>query len=450
MIKSTLLSTALVMVLALVSCSRGDDPSLSLVSVPQQTVAPSPVESSDGPIEITQEPVEPVEPVESVEPTSVPMLVVEPLTRGVDQKTVQIGIIKTGDVFKDVEVGVEARIRRLELDQVTDVRRIEIIETIDDGGKKQNALAAAKTMVEKGAFAVILASVGADTEVTDYLAEQNVPFFGWGFLDGFCYPNQWGFSFNGCLKGHALGISGTSLDTGSIRLAEIFYGREPEVILVTTSDDAGIATEFLTQQVWGNKLLSVVKIPTGQEIDVADYVLAEIADLDPDMLWLSIGLEQTLQVKARLVSSFQGMVVDDVTYLPGILREYEVSKNLEGGYVFTQFPPQEEYREATTRLATDLQNIGGPLIYSQAVSLGYWSVDLFMQIVAEVGEKLDTRTFFNVAKVQGILYDPKVSGGPCPMSTSFVHQNPSGGMALLQVRGGVYHPVVNFNCPNLD
>jgi hypothetical protein len=387
---------------------------------------------------------------ETVEPTPVPVPTVELSTRGIDEMTIQIGIIKTGDVFKDVEIGVEARIRRLELNEVTDLRKIEIIETIDDGGEKQRALAAAKTMVEKGAFAVILASVAADTEVTDYLAEQNVPFFGWGFLDGFCYPNQWGFSFNGCLNGYALDVAGASLDTGSLRLAEIFYGREPEVILVTTSDDAGTAMESLTQQIWGNKLLSVVKIPTGQEIDIAEYVLGEIVDLDPDMLWLSIGLEQTLQIKARLISSFQGMVVDDVSYLPGILRDYEVSKNLEGGYVFTQFPPQEEYREATTRLATDLQNIGGPLIYSQAVSLGYWSADLLMQIVEEVGEELDTRTFFNVAKVRGVIYDSKVSGGPCPMLTSFVHQNPSGGMALLQVRGGVYHPVVNFNCPEVD
>ena len=86
-----------------------------------------------------------------------------------------------------------------------------------------------------------------------------------------------------------------------------------------------------------------------------------------------------------------------MTYIPSWYspREYETSKELEGGYVFTQFPPQEEYREASTLIATDLENINGPLIYSQAISLGYWSADFLMYLLNQIGEELNTRSFFN-------------------------------------------------------
>ena len=429
------------------SCANADHPSLSPVSPETEVLSPTPVENQKS-SQAVETPLEkPKEEAKEQEPTSSSHELVVTSSRGVTETTLRIGIIKTADVFNDVEIGVEARIFRNLEDENPEIREIEIVSVVDDEGDSSKTLEAAKKMVEQDVFALVIASVSADKLVTDYLAEQNVPFFGWGFLEGFCYPNKWGFSFNGCLNGYASGVPGAAPDNSSLRLTEIFYGRQPTLTLVTSSDDAGNATESLMREVWGSNLLSVVRVPSSQESKIADYILDEINSYDPDILFLSIGLSQTLQSKEQLIASFSGMVVDDVTYLPGILREYQNSKKLEGGYVFTQFPPQEEYRQATTRIATDLENVDGPLIYSQAISLGYWSADLLIQILEEVGEKLDTRTFFNAANIQGIIYDPNLSGGPCALMTALVHQDPSGGMSLLQVRGGVFRPVVDFNCP---
>ncbi len=430
---------------SVLSCARADHPSL--------TEVPTETETSVIPTEVSQPPLEEGTPdqkssneeEEEVEEEAIET--VEPSKRGISETTVRIGIIKTSDVFGDVEVGVEARVNRVITEDERSGREIEIVQVIDDGGDPLKTLEAAQTMAEQDIFAIVLASVSADRVVTDYLAEQNIPFFGWGFLEGFCYPNQWGFSFNGCLNGHALGISGASVDDGSLRVSNIFYGRQPTLILVTTSDDAGNAMESMVSEVWGDSLISVVRIPASQESGIAESILEEIGNVESDILWLSIGLGRTLQSKAQLIRSFPGMVVDDVTYLPGILREYETSKELEGGYVFSQFPPQEEYREATTVIATDLENINGPLIYSQAVSLGYWSADFLIYLLNEIGDDLNTRTFFNAANIQGTIYSPDVLGGPCALMTALVHQDPSGGMALLQVRGGVFRPVVDFDCP---
>ena len=434
--------------LSAISCANADHPSLSPVSPEAEMFSPVPEEDQRSSQEIEAPLETPKEEEKAQEPTASSDEIVTSSTRGVTETIVRIGIIKTADVFNDVEVGVEARILRDIGEENPEIRDIEIVNVIDDEGDSSKTLEAAQKMVEQDIFALVLASVSADKAVTDYLAEQNVPFFGWGFLEGFCYPNKWGFSFNGCLNGYTSGVPGATPDDGSLRLTEIFYGRQPTLGLVTSSDDAGDAMESLMREVWGSNLLSVVRVSPSQESEIADYVLNEINSYDPDILFLSLSLSQTLQSKEQLIASFSGMVVDDVTYLPGILREYQNSKKLEGGYVFTQFPPQEEYRQATTRIATDLENINGPLIYSQAISLGYWSTDLLIQLLKEVGEKLDTRTFFNAANIQGIVYDPGFSGGPCALMTALVHQDPSGGMSLLQVRGGVFRPVVDFNCPD--
>ena len=431
---------------AVLSCARADHPSFS--AVPTQTESPPQTPTNEQPeSEEAQTPPQEVESEDIEEPTDNVSIGVEPSLRGISETKVRIGIIKTADVFSDVEIGVEARISRITTEEEYGNREIEIVEVIDDGGDPEMTLQAVKTMADQDIFAIVLASISADKAVTDYLAEQNIPFFGWGFLEGFCSPNKWGFSFNGCLNGQTLGISGAFLDDGALRATKIFYGRQPTLTLVTTSDDAGNAMESLVQSVWGESLLAVIKIPTTQEFGIAESILEETKNVDSDILWLSIGLGKTLQAKAQLISSFSGMVLDDVTYLPGILREYETSKGLEGGYVLSQFPPQEEYREASTLIATDLENINGPLIYSQAISLGYWSADFLIHTLTEIGEELDTRTFFNTTNIQGTVYDPDITGGPCALMTALVHQDPSGGVALLQVRGGVFRPVVDFSCP---
>ncbi len=366
------------------------------------------------------------------------------INRGISDEQISIVVLKSGNVFKDVEIGVQALLERVNNDGGVASRKIEILEIVDDNGEEELALSTIQRIAEEDVFAVILASTAANSEVTDFLAENQIPFFGWGFLEGFCEPNKWGFGFNGCMNAAASGVP----DTSSLRLTQIFYGRTPKLILVTTNDDAGSAFVSQVQSVWGTNILKVLRYDKDALTD--QEILNDINGIDADVLWLSVGLDKTIELKKSLITEFLGMVVDDVTYLPGILQSYDVANQLEGGYVFTQFPPQEEYRSATTRIMTDLELIDGPLIYSQAISLGYWSADLLVSLLNSVGQDLDLRTFFRTANVEGALYEPDFAGGPCSLQTALSHQDPAGGAALLQVRGGVFRPVVNFNCPLKD
>ncbi|GIS55422.1 MAG: hypothetical protein Ct9H90mP30_1070 [Actinomycetota bacterium] len=58
-------------------------------------------------------------------------------------KTIKIAVIKSGNVFQDLEIGVEARIFRLNENGGVNSRKLEIVKVIDDSGseeKPQNQL----------------------------------------------------------------------------------------------------------------------------------------------------------------------------------------------------------------------------------------------------------------------------------------------------------------------
>ncbi len=364
--------------------------------------------------------------------------------RGINDETIKIAVIKSGNVFQDLEIGVEARIFRLNENGGVNSRKLEIVKVIDDSGSEETLKSTVEDIVDQDIFAIILLSTATSPAVTDILAENNMPFFGWGFTEGFCEPNKWGFGFNGCMNLATSSANSENLDTSSLRLLSIFYGRAPQVISITTSDSAGTAVTLQNETLWGDNLVKSIQL----EDDIsAAAILEEINSLEADVLLVSIGLDATVAIKRELIDNFSGMVVDDVTYLPGILQDYEIATELEGGYVFSQVPPQEEYRGATTEIMTGLSQIDGPQIYSQAISVGYWSTDLLVAILNSIEGEVSVKSFFEKANIEGYLYSPEFSGGPCPFQTALSHQGSSGGAALLQVRGGVFRPVVNFNCP---
>ena len=370
------------------------------------------------------------------------------LARGIDSDTVRIGVIKSGSVFGDVELGVRARLARANAEGGLHGRQVELAAVVDDGGDPAVALELARQLVdEEEVFAVVLATAAPQRELTDFLASSLVPFFGWGFAPGFCDPNEWGLGFNGCLNGSVLGVEGARADPTARELITTLLERSPTAVLVASDDLAGMAATAQASEVWAADLVDVLSVDPSDGAAL-ETVVDNLATLNPDVALLSVGLEATIELKGRLGNRFDGVVVDDVAYLPGLLANFATAAKLEGGYSVSQFPPQEEYREVTAVLATDLQDVGGGLIYSQAVSLGYWATDLFVALLDAVGVNLDTATFFETVNLDGVDYAPSSVGAPCSMNTLDIHRSPAGGGALVRVEGGIYRPVVAFACIN--
>ncbi len=429
---------ALMVVGTLVATACADSATPELVAVPS---TPTPVPTPTPVVVASPTPIATAEPTATPTPTPVP---VPALSRGITDTTIAIGVIKTGSVFGDVEVGVRARLDRLNAEGGIDGRQIEMVQVIDDAGDPELLLAAARELVEtQEVFAIVLASAVPEPPVTDYLSESAVPFFGWGFSPGFCAPNDWGFGFNGCLVGQALGVDDSTADTSARELTVAFLGEVESVMLIVSDDASGVVARAEAAEVWGEALVDVAIVSGDTELD---EVSARVAQVAPDLVLLSVDLSLAIDLKGALLGTFGGAVVDDVSYLPGLLGDFAIAEKLEGGLTISQFPPQEEYRDVTAVMSTDLEGVGGALIYSQAVSLGYWSTDLMAALFAAVGPDLDTASFHERVNVVGVDYNPTVDGAPCPMDTLEIHRSPAGGAALVSVDGGIYFPAVAFTC----
>lgn len=100
----------------------------------------------------------------------------------------------------------------------------------------------------------------------------------------------------------------------------------------------------------------------------------------------------------------------------------------------------------TAVLADDLAAVDAPLVYSQAIALGYWSTDLLTAMLDATGAELTTASFHRTATVEGVRHDPGPEGAPCPVDTLTMQRDPAGGAAMVQVVGGIYRPVVAFDC----
>ena len=209
-----------------------------------------------------------------------------------------------------------------------------------------------------------------------------------------------------------------------------------------SADAAGSTSRALSEELWGERLVAVVV----DRPDDSQGVAEELASAGADAILLSVPLDRAIALKGVLRGAADVPVIDDVSYLPGLLADFGVADQLEGGYALTPFPPQEEYREVTGVISQDLADNAQDLLYSQAVSIGWWSADLLVALVAATGDPLDTATFHQVVNVDGVRWDPGLDGGLCPADTLEIRRRATGGAALVQVSGGIYFPAVAFTC----
>lgn len=439
-------ATALVLLGAVAACS-GERPELSDQAPPTATPDPT----------ATAVPTEPPEPTPTATPTPEPPPVVEASSRGITDTTVRIGVVGTTQFFGGMGDGAAARVARTNLLGGIAGRQIEIVDRVDDGGDAATNLSALKDLVEtQEVFAVVVVSSAFGPESASYLNEQGVPYVGWGVTGAFCAPSVFGLGFSGCLNGFALGVPDAAPNTAFRAPIEALAGADATLVLVTTDDKAGDAAEVEVAELWGGQLGDVVRADAAQLAAASEDALVPalnaVEAVAPDVVLIRAGFAAAGPLATALRDSgYEGYVVDDVSYVPGVLADPEVAASLEGSYALAAVPPQEELREATQQIVTDLTEIGAagadPATYQLTLgnSLGYWSTDALLSVVEAAGGSLDTATYVDALR-EGFRYRPGLDGGPCPATASDLLAGPAGGAAILQVVSGTYQPVVEWTC----
>jgi ABC-type branched-subunit amino acid transport system substrate-binding protein len=278
---------------------------------------------------------------------------------------------------------------------------------------------------------------------SDFLLKNKVPFTGFGFQPGFC-GNDAGFGFNGCLVGSANNASTVGPLTKVLPKGSK---------LALVMDDASSGTSALKQikaaaqhygykVVYGKAVLSV-----GHPItDFTPYTSAIVAS-HPDAVYTDsgtfanvVGLDGALKA-----AGYKGPTVNFSTYAAGLLSTAAVAKAIDGAYVNIQFAPPEQGGPAIDLIKQDLQAIGEKPDINLGVATSFWSAELMIAMLKDVGRDLTPDNFLK--KINGgFTWTPDPAGGVGPETFPAAHNDPTPCAALVQVHGTKYVSAAKFDC----
>ena len=369
--------------------------------------------------------------------------------------SIKIGVLTQVQNYAGMDDGVKAVIERSNKTCIGG-RKLEFVGMKDDGSDPQKNLDLAKQLVESDKVTAIIAtSAVLLPATTDYLASKKVPFFGWGFMQGFCGKDAWGFGFNGCLSGFA--FKTTDKTNGSLAEPIAKYLKKDvdkmTIVIFNADDDSGKFGDLQYQALFTKaQVLAKMNVPVQGAGDYTQFV-NKVKETKPDAVMLSLDFVSAIKMKAALMQSgYAGAVYDYTTYVPGLLEaSKDTAAALEGGYGVTQIPANEDNTAAIKQIEADLAASGSKLPFpTMGAHVGYWSAELFRQMAVAAAAKGEvTGESIRKNAIDSKFTSTPVDGGPGKV---IIPENmnapvPCGG--LVQVKGGKYVSAVPFACYSL-
>ncbi len=449
---------ALLAALILVAAACGNDDDGDAGEAP----APAPTAAAEEPMD-DAEPMDDEEPMDDAEPMDDGEMATsrtwgaytyeidfEPSTRGVTDDTVRLGAMTQGALYGGFTEGINARLERANRDgELPGGRSLELVQFVDDNSDPQANFDGARSMVENDeVFGIMATTALLLPQTTDYMAENQVPFTGWGYMPGYCAPNDWGFGFNGCLSGFAFGVEGAPPLVSVQNIWYDYFGTEDITVgIFNSDDDAGRAGHALYEDLWAGKLAFNDFVPTQTAGGITDPTrfVNRVLETDPDVVIASTDFPGAITLKAAIAASgYEGPVADYLTYVPGLPQSSpDLGQALEGGFAVTQVPPLDDSEPAIQQLQADFEAVGAFPQFGALV--GYWSADLMIQLIAAAGEDLNTASFYQAVNIDG-FETTQQSGGLGPVKWPADHVIAPDCTGMVQVVNGEYEVAHQFVC----
>ena len=119
-------------------------------------------------------------------------------TKGVTSSTINVAGLVSKPTFAASVQGAQARFDRENAKGGVFGRKIKIVDTADDKFDPTTNVQETRRVVSSDNVFAMVPTVTVVLGASDYLAQQKVPFFGWGISSGFC-GNDYGYGFTGCV-----------------------------------------------------------------------------------------------------------------------------------------------------------------------------------------------------------------------------------------------------------
>ncbi len=344
-------------------------------------------------------------------------------TRGVTSKSIKVGALVSQQVFGASVDGAKARFARENAKGGVFGRKIDLATIGDDKFDPTTNVQVSRQLVTADQVFAIVPVVTIVLGSGDYLAQQKVPFVGWGISPQFC-GNKYGYGFTGCVSPSVPKFSNPFMPLAAAKA----LGKDPKGLTValqaedTDAAKSGNATLAAGAESLGMKIVyNKANIPappatTGDFTPFVQDIMTSNGGKAPDIVLLLLAsIPSTLGLQKGLQDAgFKGPMVNTQTY------DAQLAAPSKGGSVYVQFGAFETASTVpgVKQMVADMTKANvTPSVLS---AVGYLSADMFIAALKKAGKNLTVESFqkaagklkYNVKNLVGPTTFPKDSVAP--------------------------------------
>jgi ABC-type branched-subunit amino acid transport system substrate-binding protein len=332
-----------------------------------------------------------------------------------------LGYVQT---FGDADTGAAARFQAANEKKEVKGYTFDYKELADDKNDPNTALSEARRLVTQDGVLAIVPAVSVVTP-SDYLTQQQIPWFGVGYDPTYCTSGSPGFGLSayGCLiPPNPKRLPGVQWELLKKELASKGV-TNPTLALLgtdTTSGKDSVQSSASTATGAGFKVVYAKGAFPGPPAVVGDYspyaqaLLTSNNGQAPDVIYTSIAPTSALSLTGLINNSgYKG------TYLSPFYSPLLI-KPLQGAYVFLQFAGFESDAAGIKTMNQQIDAYKPGTKPSLALSAGYFAADMFIQAVKSSLKTSKTLTSASVQKAAAkMTYQIKDTIGPTIYPKSF-------------------------------
>jgi branched-chain amino acid transport system substrate-binding protein len=350
--------------------------------------------------------------------------------------------------FPGIQDGIQARIAQANRQGGIDGRQIEYLGTMDDQGSPATLQANMQKAVLNDNVFAIGPVVSIAQLPTAFIAQNNVPTFGFGNTPGWCHQ-PYALSFDGCLES-----ANTGDDTTAALVAQYLGGANGRSYGLIFSDNqqAGMRVGIAAARAVGFSVCySKAIVPLTPVSDYTPYVLPEMRDCGgqgPAVMYIATdSLQAELGIIGGLrAAGYRGLIATAV-YDPSLLKAPGVAAALAGSVVMVfSIAPEQFSTPGLAQFKQDLAAIGASSSggFSYGELLGYAAADFMIETLRQAGKNLTAQSVAALMH-NGYTY-PGLPGfvTTTKYPEAYAEASPCG--SLLKVSGGAFLPAIPLTC----
>ena len=364
-----------------------------------------------------------------------------------------VGGIGENANYPGMSAGFEAGIRTFNEAGGLDGRQIKYVGLLDDNYVPAAVLTNAQQLVEADhVFAVVpFNDQVAGQSLVTYLAQQKIPFIGFGVTLPFI-NNPWAWSVVGDVA-----TTSESAQAQYLELKNALHTTGPRMKFALITHDIAVGATTLKissagiRSIGAKIVYSEATVPVSGTISFAPYAQAIIAS-GANVVYEELSLPASVGLSAALRSAgYKGAVLNG-DYLPGQLASSPSEEAaLQGNYASSDFPASESNTPAVRQAIRQLSAVGAPPYLGGGASVGYWSAQLFIAMLkatsTKVGSaaKVTPQAMYKVVNA-GFTYQGTLAGGLGSESFPGAEHAPTTCYSLSQVKGATFEPREPYQC----